>query len=98
MQSIVYRFNEEIKEEYEDVVNLLEIISNIEINDKICINSNNVFAIHKRNSYRSIIRWWYSYNRNSSLEYLENLYNNIISSLNSRLVELKKKNVVFVET
>ena len=100
MQSIVYRFNEEIKEEYENVINVLETIKNIEINDKLCVNSNNILSVHSQNTYRSLVRWWYSYNRSNSLEYLENLYNNSISSLNSRLVALinlaknsnKKKN------
>lgn len=100
MQSIVYRFNEEIKEEYDNVINVLETIKNIEINDKLCVNSKNILSVHSQNTYRSLIRWWYSYNRNNSLEYLENLYNNSISSLNLRLIELiniaknsnKKKN------
>ena len=88
MQSIVYRFNEEIKNEYEDVMNILETIINIEINDKLYVNSNDSLTIHRPNTYSSIIRWWYKYNRNNSVEYLENLYNNIISSLNSRLINL----------
>ena len=78
---------------FEHLLSNLRVISSIKENDKLFIDNNNII-IDNHYWLQSLIRWWYSANRQDSLNYINKVIPDVIQlklNLNDRLYRLRKK-------
>ena len=61
---------------HDKILNDLNTVKTISKNDKLIIKNDEII-IHPYSSTRSLIRWWNNYSRADSIEFLNNLYDNI---------------------
>jgi hypothetical protein len=74
-----------------DLILDLKIISKIKPNNKLIIENNKIY-IDDSYYFASILRYFYNQNRNSSIEYIEKLNENLEIEINDIIINKKNEN------
>ena len=93
MGTVVHPFTKDNNNKYEYIISNLCTLSNISLSDKLYLENEQII-IHKQKTFSSFVRWWYSYNRKETCEFIVNLFSEVdslVSILNFIINNMKHK-------
>tara|TARA_B110000967_G_scaffold208119_2_gene259300 strand:+ start:281 stop:814 length:534 start_codon:yes stop_codon:yes gene_type:complete len=85
---------DDLEEDFKSIQNTLGFFKNMNEGDKIMRDCSNSYYIISNDDWQRTKRWWYSEDRQKTIEYLEEEFKNFAKFLDNVLFNLKKNNLL----